>query len=84
MVPPAATSNRPGLDRTAPVKAPRSCPNSSLSNRGAGMAPQLTDTKAPGRDDASWIARAMSSLPVPDSPRMVIGTSRSATRSITR
>src|ERR1051326_346956 len=36
MVPPCATSNRPGLAVLASVNAPRSWPNSSLSSRGAG------------------------------------------------
>src|SRR5205823_2491678 len=68
-VPPTACSNRPILRMTAPVKAPFSCPNSSLSSRFSGIAAQLTATNAP--DDTGpliWIARATTSLPVPDSP----------------
>ena len=46
-MPPAARSNRPGFWRSAPVKAPRSWPNSSLSIRPSGRAPQLTRTNGP-------------------------------------
>src|SRR5690606_38802289 len=45
-VPPDATSKRPGLSRSAPVKAPRTYPNSSDSSRFSGIAPQLTGTNA--------------------------------------
>ncbi len=48
-MPPAARSNRPGFWRSAPVKAPRSWPNSSLSIRPSGRAPQLTRMNGPGR-----------------------------------
>jgi hypothetical protein len=41
-VPPSASSKRPGRLETAPVKAPRSWPKSSLSTRPAGKAAQLT------------------------------------------
>ena len=45
IVPPSASSKRPGARRRrAPVNAPRSCPKSSLSTRSAGIAPQLTLT----------------------------------------
>ena len=68
---------------TAPVKAPRSWPKSSLSSSSAGMAPQLTGTNGrPARGDESWIARATSSLPVPDSPRISTVLSWCATWSI--
>ena len=68
-VPPVASSKRPLRAENAPVKAPFSWPNNSLSNNSAGIAPQLTGTKGPLlRDDASWMERAITSLPVPDSP----------------
>ncbi len=68
-VPPSASSKRPSLRRTAPVNAPRSWPKSSDSSRPSGMAAQETVTKGPSRRaPASWMARATSSLPVPDSP----------------
>ena len=41
-VPPSAISNSPGFVRSAPVNAPFSCPNSSLSNSVSVMAAQLT------------------------------------------
>src|SRR6266498_1093663 len=41
-VPPSASSKRPGFEPTAPVNAPRSYPNSSLSTRSFGMAAQFT------------------------------------------
>src|SRR3954470_12726446 len=44
-VPPLASSNLPTRRATAPVKAPFSWPNSSLSSRCSGMAAQLTATK---------------------------------------
>jgi hypothetical protein len=54
---------------TAPVKAPFSWPNSSDSSRLSGIAAQLTDTKGfRARLDLPWIKRAITSLPVPDSP----------------
>ncbi len=54
----------------APVKAPFSWPNNSLSSSPVGMAAQLSLTKARWwRRLWSWMARAMSSLPVPVSPQ---------------
>jgi hypothetical protein len=68
-VPPSAVSTRPGLFATAPVKAPRTCPNSSDSSRFSGIAPQFTAMNGLSlRSERSWIARATSSLPVPLSP----------------
>ena len=68
-VPPDARSNRPIRRATAPVKAPRSTPNSSLSRRFSGMAAQLTATYGPfARVLCSWIRRARHSFPVPLSP----------------
>ena len=57
------------MSRTAPVKEPLTWPNSSLSSRFSGIAPQLIDRKRwPERGLAKWMARAISSLPVPLSP----------------
>ena len=59
---------------TAPVKAPRSWPNSSLSSRLGGIAPQSTTRNGLSRRGLPrWIASAETSLPVPVSPssRMV-------------
>ncbi len=54
---------------TAPVKAPRSWPKSSLSSNCSGMAAQLTATNGPlWRSLCCQIALATSSLPVPLSP----------------
>ncbi len=70
-VPPSASSKRPLRVATAPVKAPFSWPNSSLSSRSAGMAPQFTAMNGRLRRGlALWMARATTSLPVPDSPRI--------------
>ena len=69
MVPPWASWNRPGLFLAAPVKAPAMYPNISDSSRVSGMATQFTATKGLSlRRLTSWMARAKSSLPVPDSP----------------
>src|SRR4029077_17287058 len=71
----------------APVKAPRSRPNSSLSMSEAGIAAQLTTTK--GRDRRGlprWIARASSSLPAPvltQSKTVASVEATSSTRNIT-
>lgn len=46
-LPPAACSNLPIWRATAPVKAPFSWPNNSLSIRSAGMAAVLTATNGP-------------------------------------
>src|SRR5712664_1911539 len=45
IVPPLATSNRPMRCAIAPVNAPFSCPNSSLSSKPVGMAAQFSFTK---------------------------------------
>ena len=69
MVPPWAASNRPVLLSTAPVNAPLTWPNSSLSSRFSCSAPQLTRTYGPSdRRLSLWTALAMTSLPVPVSP----------------
>jgi hypothetical protein len=81
IVPPSAAWNSPLCACTAPVNAPRACPNSSDSSSGSGIAPQFTATNARSRRGlARWIARASSSLPVPDSPKMRTLASESATR----
>jgi hypothetical protein len=68
-VPPSARANTPGRAACAPVKAPLTWPNSSLSSTPAASALQLTATNGwPTRSLCQWIARATSSLPVPDSP----------------
>ncbi|MGF6664722.1 hypothetical protein QF000_006390 [Paraburkholderia atlantica] len=68
---------------TAPVKLPFSWPNSSASISSSGIAPQFTATNAPSlRPLRSWMVRAISSLPVPDSPMISAVASVSATRSI--
>ena len=69
-VPPWADSNSPLRSPTAPVKAPRTCPNSSLSISSLGMAAQLSLRKGRSRRaERAWMARATSSLPVPLSPQ---------------
>ena len=52
-VPPSASSKRPSLRLMAPVKAPFSWPNSSVSSSVSASAPQLTLTNGPGRRAAS-------------------------------
>ena len=70
MVPPSANSKRPIRLASAPVKEPFSWPNNSLSTRLAGIAPQLTRTSGLAlRGLRSCTARAMSSFPVPVSPK---------------
>src|SRR2546427_12727543 len=71
IVPPSASSKRPTRRSRAPVKAPFTCPNNSLSTRPAEIALQFTFTSGRSRRALRlWIARAISSLPVPVSPRM--------------
>jgi hypothetical protein len=82
-VPPSARSSRPTRRWTAPVNAPRSWPNSSLSNSVSGRLAQSTVSKGPAaRRDARWTARAAISFPVPLSPTTRSGTSESATAPI--
>ena len=79
-VPPSAISKRPLRWVSAPVNAPFSWPNSSLSSRSAGIAPQLIATNGlPARLERWWMARAATSLPVPDSPRISTVVSNGAT-----
>ena len=64
-----AASKRPVRLLTAPVNAPRTWPNSSLSSRLSLSAPQLTRTNGPlARWLSRWIAVAIISLPLPVSP----------------
>jgi hypothetical protein len=64
----------------ASVNAPRSCPNSSASIKLSGSAAHDSATNGPSRRvELRWIARAMTSLPVPLSPSMRIDASVLAT-----
>ena len=81
-VPPSARSNQPRRASTAPVNAPRSWPKSCESISSGGIAPQFTRSNGPlRRDERLWIARAISSLPVPVSPKISTGASLRATNS---
>lgn len=74
----SASSIEPARSCSAPVNVPFRWPKSSDSTSSDGIAPQFTTFQGPDdRGLASWIARARSSLPVPDSPRMSTGTSSS-------
>ncbi len=65
-VPVLASSNRPRRSALASVNAPLRWPNSSLSSRFSGMAPQLMATNGLlARIERRWMARATSSLPTP-------------------
>ena len=69
-VPVVAASNLPFRSPTAPVNAPLTCPNISLSISSLGMAAQLSSMNGRSRrGERAWTAPAMSSLPVPLSPR---------------
>ena len=70
----------PRRSAAAPVKAPFSWPNSSLSISSVGIAAQLTFTNGPAANGLSrWMCAARSSLPVPDSPDRSTVTSDRAT-----
>src|SRR6516162_4795808 len=70
-VPLSASSKRPVFWAMAPVNAPFSWPNSSLSRSPSGIAAQFSLTNAFSlRLPSLCIARATSSLPVPVSPRI--------------
>lgn len=85
MLPPLASSNIPLRSLTAPVKAPRAWPNSSLSSSPSASAEQLTATNGRERRGlSSWMARAISSLPVPVAPRSSTVLSVGATRAMAR
>ncbi len=82
-MPPSASRKRPRRARSAPVKAPRAWPKSSLSSSVSGIAPQFTATNdSLRRGDCAWIARASTSLPVPLSPVRSTVALYSAARSI--
>ena len=79
-MPPFAASNWPTRRASAPVKAPFSWPNSSLSTSSRLIAAQFTATKGwRVRALRWWSACATSSLPVPLSPRTSTVRSVSAT-----
>ncbi len=79
-VPWCASSNRPALFSTAPVKAPFSWPNSSLSSRFSDRLPQNTGIKSLSRrEEWKCSARATNSLPVPLSPSIKTDAVESAT-----
>jgi hypothetical protein len=85
MVPPLASSNIPLRSFTAPVKAPRAWPNSSLSSSPSARAEQFTATNGFDRRGlSSWMARAISSFPVPVAPRRRTVLSVGATRAMAR
>ena len=68
-VPPSASSKKPGVALSAPVKAPRSWPKNCESKRPEAKAEALTATNGlPERQPIWWMARATSSFPVPLSP----------------
>ena len=76
-----AISALPTLRPVAPVNAPFSWPKSSFSSRASGMAAQLMATKGPlARAESWWSERAISSLPVPLSPRRSTVASVAAAR----
>ena len=67
--PPEAAANLPARSRSAPVNAPRTCPNISLSITDADRAPQLmTRNGRSRRGDKEWMTAARRVLPVPVSP----------------
>jgi len=69
MLPPSAWTNFPSRRRSAPVNAPFSWPNNSDSRSVSVSAAQLIFTKdASRRLLLKWIALAIISFPVPDSP----------------
>ena len=73
-MPPSASWNLPICFAVAPVNEPFSWPKRIDSTRFSGMAPQFTATKGrPRRSDSPWMARAIISLPTPDSPSIRIG-----------
>ena len=82
-VPPSASSNRPTRSARASVKAPRTWPNSSLSNTVSETPPAFTVTIGrAARGDSAWIACATSPLPVPFSPVIRTFASDGAVRSM--
>ena len=85
----APARTRPARRSSAPVNAPFSWPNSSLSISDATSAPQSTTTNgACLRRLCAWTARASTSLPVPVSPPIStvasVGAMRSSSPKISR
>ena len=79
-VPPCACSNNPCLASLVP-NALTALPNNSVSAISSEIVAQFNDNNGPSaRPEASWQERAMSSLPVPVSPKINNGPSRSAMR----
>ena len=78
-MPPWACSIRPTRRLAAPVKAPASCPKSSLSSTVSGSAPQFSATRLPDRPLQRCRRLATTSLPEPVSPRTSTSMSASAT-----
>ncbi len=77
--------NLPVCFSVAPVKAPFSWPNRIDSTRLSGMAPQLTATNGLARRSPwPWMARAINSLPTPDSPSTSTGMLEAAAFSAPR
>ncbi len=84
-VPLSAISKKPWRAPTAPVKAPRSWPKSSLSVMPSAMAAALTATNGwRARAESWWMVRAASSLPVPLAPVRMAEAELAARVSITR
>jgi hypothetical protein len=82
-VPPDACSSLPTRRLPAPVNAPASWPNISLSKIDSGTAPQFSAMNGWSRRvDSACRLRATSSLPVPVSPLIITGTSVAATLAI--
>ena len=79
-VPLSAEASNPSFARSAPVNAPFTCPNSSLSISVGTSDPQSTVTNGfAAFGPLKWIDRATSSLPVPLSPRIKTGCVEYAT-----
>ena len=69
IVPPSASSKRPMRSVRASVKAPFTCPKSSLSNRPSASAPVFTATSGrEAREESACSVCATTSLPLPCSP----------------
>ena len=81
---PSASSKRPMRSVLASVKAPRTCPKSSLSKTPSAMPPAFTVTIGRGaRGDTACSACATRLLPVPFSPLISTLASDGPTRAIT-
>ena len=84
-VPPEASTNLPTWRSVAPVNDPFSWPNRINSIRFSGMAPQFTATNGLlRRSPEPWMARAINSLPTPDSPAIRTGMVEAAAFSAMR